>query len=168
MGRQADGRTEPPWERPPRRQADIQAPIPGLNTRLTALDDDLDTTLRAALVGVAPLNRESGTLRGSRTIWGGRAPVRATLYMSPLVAGRYNPVLKAFYDRLRAAGKVAKGALTACRRTRLTSLNAMVKHQTPWQLQEVSVDSRRSPLTNKTVAPLVPRSGFQARLTRER
>jgi transposase len=60
--------------------------------------------------------------------------------MSTLVAVRYNPVLKAFYDRLRAAGKVAKMALTACMRKLLTILNAMVKHHTPWQLQEVSVD----------------------------
>jgi transposase len=66
-----------------------------------------------ALVGGAPFNRDRGTLRGSRTIWGGRAPVRATVYMSSLVAVRYNPVLKAFDDRLRAAGTPAKVALTA-------------------------------------------------------
>jgi transposase len=62
--------------------------------------------------------------------------VRATLYMSTLVAVRYNPVLKAFYQRLRAAGKLAKVALIACMRKLLTILNAMVKHQTPWQSQE--------------------------------
>ncbi len=191
---------------PPRLQADIQAHITWRNTRLTALDDDLDTTRRArpvgrereellrrvpgmgpvcartrrldlpewgtlsrqrraALVGVAPLNRERGTLRGSRTIWGGRAPVRATLSMRTRVAVRDNPVRKAFYDRLRAAGKGAKVALTACMRTRRTILNAMVNHQTPWHLQEVSVDERRTPLTNTTVAPLLPRSGFRWRLT---
>jgi transposase len=94
----------------------------------------------AALVGVAPFNRDSGTLRGSRTIWGGRSHVRATLYMSALVAVRYNPVLKAFYNRLRAAGKVAKVALTACMRKLLTILNAMMKYHTPWQPQEVSAD----------------------------
>ena len=96
----------------------------------------------AALVGVAPLNRDRGTLRGSRTIWGGgRAPVRATLYMSTLVAVRYNPVLRSgCSNRLRAAGKVAKVALTACMRKLLTILNAMVKHHTPWQPQEVAVD----------------------------
>ena len=166
---------------PPRLQTDIQAHITGLNTRLTALDDNLDTTLRAspvwrereellrsvpgmgpvctrtlrldlpelgtlsrqrlaALVGVAPFNRDSGTLRGSRTIWGGRSHVRATLYMSALVAVRYNPVLKAFDNRLRAAGKVAKVALTACMRKLLTILNAMMKYHTPWQPQEVSAD----------------------------
>jgi transposase len=87
----------------------------------------------AALVGVAPRNRESGTLRGQRTVWGGRAHVRAALYMSTLVAVRYNPVLQTFYDRLRRAGKAPKVALTACRRKLLTILNAMVKHRTPWQ-----------------------------------
>jgi transposase len=165
---------------PPRLQTDIQAHISWLNTRLAALDDDLDTTLRAspvwrereellrsvpgigpvgtrtlvldrpelgtlsrqrlaALVGVAPLHRDRGTRRGSRTIWGGRAPVRATLYMSTLVAVRDNPVLQAFYERLRAKGKAAKLALTACMRKLLTILNAMVTHQTPWQPREGSI-----------------------------
>ena len=91
----------------------------------------------AALVGVAPLNRDSGTLRGHRTIWGGRAHVRATLHMGTLVAVRYNPVLKAFYERLCRAGKVKKVALIACMRKLLTILNAMVKHQKPWHVQEV-------------------------------
>jgi transposase len=93
----------------------------------------------AALVGVAPVNRDSGTLRGSRTIWGGRAHVRATLSMSTLVAVRYNPVLKVFYERLRAKGKAAKVALTACMRKLLTILNAMAKHQKPWHVQEVPI-----------------------------
>jgi transposase len=91
----------------------------------------------AALVGVAPLHCDSGTFRGSRTIWGGRAHVRATLYMSALVAVRYHPVLKKFYEHLRAAGKPAKVALTACMRKLLTILNALVKHHIPWQPQEV-------------------------------
>jgi hypothetical protein len=86
--------------------------------------------------------------------------------MSTLVAVRYTPVLQAFYDRLRAAGKVAKVALTACMRKLLTILNAMVKHHTPWQPQEVSVNEGQSPLTNKTVAPLLRRCGFQRRLKR--
>jgi len=88
------------------------------------------------LVGLAPFHRGSGTLRGARTIWGGRAQVRTALYMSTLVAVRYNPVLKAFYQRLRAAGKLAKVAVIACMRKLLTILNAMMKHQTPWQPQE--------------------------------
>jgi transposase len=91
----------------------------------------------AALVGGAPLNCDSGTLRGRRTIWGGRAHVRTVLYMGTLVATRYNPRIKAFYERLLAAGKVKKVALTACMHKFLTILNAMLKHRTPWQSQEV-------------------------------
>jgi transposase len=86
----------------------------------------------AALVGVAPLNRDSGTLRGRRRVWGGRAHVRAALYMSALVATRYNPVVRAFYQRLCAAGKAKKVALTACMRKLLTMLNAMIKYRSPW------------------------------------
>ena len=91
----------------------------------------------AAWVGVAPLNGDSGTLRGRRTIWGGRAHVRTVFYMGTLVATRFHPRIKAFYERLLAAGKVKKVALTACRRKFLTILNAMLKHRTPWQVQEV-------------------------------
>jgi transposase len=87
----------------------------------------------AALIGVAPLNSDSGTLRGKRVVWGGRAHVRAVLSMSTLSAVRHNPVLKAFYERLRAAGKAAKVALTASMRKLLTILNAMIKHRTRWQ-----------------------------------
>ena len=87
----------------------------------------------SALVGVAPLNRDSGTLRGHRTIWGGRAHVRAALYMAALVAVRHNPVIRTFYERLRQAGKPAKVALTACMRKLLTILNAMLKHKQPWR-----------------------------------
>jgi transposase len=86
----------------------------------------------AALIGVAPFNYDSGALRGKRAVWGGRAHVRAVLYMSTLAAVRHNPVLKAFYERLRAVGKAPKVALTACMRKRLTMLNAMLKHRTPW------------------------------------
>lgn len=91
----------------------------------------------AVLVGVAPLNCDSGTLRGRRTIWGGRAHVRTVLYMGTLVATRDNPRIKAFDERLLAAGKVKKVALTACMHKFLTILNAMLKHRTPWQSQEV-------------------------------
>ncbi len=86
----------------------------------------------AALVGVAPFNRDSGTLRGKRTVWGGRAQVRAVLYMATLVATCRNPVIRAFYQRLCAAGKPKKVALTACMRKLLVILNAMVKHHRSW------------------------------------
>jgi transposase len=86
----------------------------------------------AALVGVAPLNRDSGTLRGKRLVYGGRAPVRAVLYMAALVASKCNPVIRAFYLRLRAAGKPAKLALTACMRKLLTILNAIARSGIPW------------------------------------
>jgi transposase len=86
----------------------------------------------AALIGVAPLNRDSGQYQGKRTVWGGRAHVRAVLYMATLAATRRNPVIQAFYDRLLQAGKPKKVALTACMRKLLTILNAMVRHQTPW------------------------------------
>lgn len=87
----------------------------------------------AALVGVAPLNRDSGTLRGKRLVYGGRAPVRAALYMAALVASKWNPVIRAFYQRLRRAGKPAKVALTACMRKLLVILNAMVRSGATWQ-----------------------------------
>jgi transposase len=96
---------------------------------------DLNRQEIAALVGVAPFNRDSGTWRGRRTIWGGRATVRAVLYMSTLVATRHNPVIREFYERLLAAGKATKVALTACMRKLLTILNAMVKNQQRWQLR---------------------------------
>jgi transposase len=86
----------------------------------------------AALVGIAPLNRDSGTFRGRRGIWGGRATVRAALYMAALVASRRNSVIRAFYKRLRDAGKAPKVALVACMRKLLTILNAMIKHKTRW------------------------------------
>ena len=87
----------------------------------------------AALVGVAPLARDSGTLRGTRVIWGGRAPVRAVLYMGALVAAHRNPVIRAFYRRLLALGKPKKVALVACMRKLLTILNAMMRTNTRWQ-----------------------------------
>ena len=86
----------------------------------------------AALVGVAPSNRDSGQMRGKRSVWGGRARVRAVLYMGALVGSRYNPVLQSLYQRLLTAGKPKKVALTACMRKLLTILNAMVKSGQPW------------------------------------
>jgi transposase len=88
----------------------------------------------AALVGVAPLARDSGTLKGKRLVWGGRAPVRAVLYMAALVATQRNPIIRDFYQRLLAAGKPKKLALTACMRKLLTILNAMMRTQTTWRV----------------------------------
>jgi transposase len=87
----------------------------------------------AALVGVAPLARDSGTVRGKRLVWGGRAPVRAVLYMGALVATRRNTAIRAFYARLVTAGKPKKVALIACMRKLLTFLNAMMRTNTTWQ-----------------------------------
>ena len=87
----------------------------------------------AALVGVAPLARDSGKRRGKRMVWGGRAPVRAALYMAALVATRHNPVIQAFYQRLVSVGKPKKVALTACMRKLLTILNVMMKTNTDWK-----------------------------------
>jgi transposase len=95
----------------------------------------------AALVGVAPFNRDSGTLRGKRSTWGGRAPIRRVLYMAALVAARCNPVIRAFYTRLVTAGKPKKVALTACMRKLLVSLNAMVRDRREWGTQTALQDS---------------------------
>ena len=103
----------------------VLAELPELGT--------LDRRAIAALVGVAPLNRDSGAWRGTRRIEGGRGHVRAVLYMAAVTAARCNPVIRAFYQRLRAAGKTVKVALTACMRKVLTILNAIMKHKTPWQ-----------------------------------
>jgi transposase len=133
-------RATPVW----RAREELRRSVPGLGpvcARTLVLDlpalGMLSRQRLAALVGVAPLKRESGTLRGSRTIWGGRAQVRATLDMSTLVAVRDTPGLKAFSDHLRAKGKAAKVALPAGMRNVLTSLNAMVKHQQRWPPREV-------------------------------
>ncbi len=86
----------------------------------------------SALVGMVPVNRDSGTMRGRRTIFGGRAGVRTALYMAALVATRFNPVIKVFYMRLLAAGKPKKVALVACIRKLLTILNAMLRKNEEW------------------------------------
>jgi len=93
----------------------------------------LDRKKIAALAGVAPLNNDSGTKRGRRTVWGGRAAVRGPLYMAALVATRFNPTIRKLYHRLLSAGKLKKIALIACMRKLLTILNAMLKHRTPWR-----------------------------------
>ena len=120
-------------------QEDLLQSVPGIGPitarTLLALLPELGTLDRravAALVGVAPFNRDSGTWRGARTIAGGRATVRHTLYMAALVASRHNPPLTAFYQRLRAAGKAPKVALVAVMRKLLTILNAMLRHQQSW------------------------------------
>ena len=87
----------------------------------------------ACLIGVAPLNRDSGRFKGRRMIWGGRAQVRAVLYMSTLSAIRFNPIIRQFYQRLKEAGKCFKVAMVACMRKLLVILNAMVRNQTKWR-----------------------------------
>jgi transposase len=131
-----------------RERDDLLRNVPGVGPilSLTLLADlpELGTLSHkplAALVGVAPLNRDSGTARGKRLIWGGRARVRSALSMSALSAVRYNPILRAFWTRLREQGKPKKVALVACMHkllTILTILNAMLKHHSPWQLARVA------------------------------
>lgn len=128
-------RQSPIW----RENEDLLRSVPGMGpvisrTLLAELPElgRLNRKQIAALVGVAPLNRDSGTLRGRRSIWGGRATVRAALYMGALVASRRNAMIQTFYRRLRNAGKAPKVALVACMRKLLTILNAMIKHKTHW------------------------------------
>lgn len=108
---------------------------PTLSATLISQLPELGTLNRrqiAALVGVAPLNRDSGIWHGRRTVWGGRANVRSVLYMATLAATRFNPVIRSFYLRLCSAGKRKKVALTACMRKLLTILNSMLMHHVPW------------------------------------
>ena len=128
-------RQSPIW----RENEDLLRSVPGIGpvtsrTLLAELPElgRLNRKQIAALVGIAPLNRDSGIMRGRRSIWGGRATVRAALYMAALVASRRNAVIRTFYRRLRNAGKAPKVALVACMRKLLTILNAMVKHKTRW------------------------------------
>ncbi len=125
-----------------RAKAELLTSVPGVGqvTTLTLLATlpelgQLSRHQIAALVGVAPMNRDSGTMRGKRMVWGGRAPVRAVLYMATLVGIKHNPVLRAFYARLRAAGKPFKVAATACMRKLLTILNAMLTHNRRWNAE---------------------------------
>lgn len=128
-------RTSDAW----RDKDDLLKAIPGVGSltraTLVALLPELGTLTRrqiAALVGVAPFNRDSGKHQGDRVIWGGRAQVRRTLYMAAVSAMRCNPVIRAFYKHLRSQGKPAKVALTACMRKLLVIMNAMLKHHSPW------------------------------------
>jgi len=129
-------RQSPVWREKDQLLRSVPGIGPVLATTLLANLPELGTLTHkqiAALVGVAPLNRDSGTLRGKRTVWGGRAPVRAALDMAALAAARFNPVIRAFYQRLCAAGKAKKVALVACMRKLLTIVNAMLEQQTPWR-----------------------------------
>jgi transposase len=127
--------SSPVW----REREDLLRSIPGIGpitaaTLLSQLPElgQLDRKAIAKLVGVAPLNHDSGTLRGQRRIWGGRSAVRAVLYMAALVATRHNPLIRAFYQRLRSAGKAPKVALIACMHKLLLLCNAVVRSHTPW------------------------------------
>jgi transposase len=129
-------RKSPVW----REKDDLLRSVPGVGqvlsvSLITGLPElgSLSRRQIAALVGVAPLNRDSGLFRGKRTIWGGRAYIRAVLYMATLSASRFNPPICGFYRRLIEAGKKPKVALTACMRKLLSILNAIVKNRTPWQ-----------------------------------
>lgn len=129
-------RQSPIW----REQEDLLKSVPGIGsvisrTMLAELPElgNLNRKQIAALVGVAPLNWDSGLMRGRRVIWGGRAHVRTALYMGALTASRRNPVIRDFYKRLRAAGKKPNVALVACMRKLLVILNAILKHRVPWR-----------------------------------
>ena len=125
----------PAW----RQQAQLLRAVPGVGpvvcrTLLADLPElgHLNRRQIAALVGGAPHAADSGLLRGKRVVWGGRAPVRATLYMGTMVAARHNPAIRAFYRRLVGAGKPKKLALTACMRKLLTILNVIVRTNVAW------------------------------------
>jgi transposase len=128
-------RQSPVWRAKDNLLQSVKGVGPVLSTTLLVELPELGTLDRkqiAALVGVAPFARDSGTLRGKRTCWGGRASVRAVLYMSALVATRFNPVLCTLYKRLLAAGKLKKVALVACMRKLLVILNALLRDQRRW------------------------------------
>lgn len=128
-------RSSPVW----REKDELLQTVPGIgptisHVLLAHLPElgELNRQKIAMLVGLAPLNRDSGQSHGRRRCWGGRAPVRSALYMAALVASRHNPVIRDFYQRLRQAGKEPKVALIACARKLLVILNAMLKTQQPW------------------------------------
>ncbi len=128
-------RESPVW----REKDDLLRSVPGVGPTLSATLlaelpelEHLDRRKLAALVGVAPLNRDSGTLRGIRTVWGGRSAIRKTLYMATLSATRSNPAIRGFYGRLVTAGKPKKVALTACMRKLLAIVGAVLRNRSPW------------------------------------
>ena len=125
----------PEW----RERANLLSSVPGVGPVLCATViarlpelGELNRKEIAALAGLAPFNRESGTLRGKRTVWGGRRQLRSVLYMAALSAIRVNPMIRVFYQRLVEAGKPKKVAITACMRKLLTLLNSMAKYDRPW------------------------------------
>ena len=129
-------RKSPVWQA----DAELLVSVPGIGpaTSRTLIADlpelgRLDRRKIAALVGVAPINRDSGTMRGRRSIAGGRPAVRTALFMAAMVASRKNPVIAPYYAKLRAAGKTAKQALTACIRKLVVILNAILRDRKPWQ-----------------------------------
>jgi len=129
-------RDSPAWQA----DADLLASVPGigpvtLRTLIAELPElgRLDRRKIAALVGVAPINRDSGAMRGRRSIAGGRPAVRTALFMAALVASRKNPIIAPYYAKLRAAGKTGKQALTACIRKLVVILNAILRDRKPWQ-----------------------------------
>ena len=128
-------RSSPLWQH----KAEIMQSIPGVGrvtaTSLLADVPEIGTLNRreiSALIGVCPYSRDSGKSRGRRSIWGGRARVRAVLYMAALVATRHNPVILAFYQKLVGAGKPKKVAIVACMRKLLVTINTMLKTDTTW------------------------------------
>ena len=132
-------RASPAW----RETEDLLTSVPGIGpvtarTLIAELPElgRLDRRKLAALVGVAPFNRDSGTWRGHRIIGGGRTSVRNALYMAALVATRYNPLVKTNYQRLVARGRPKKVAIIACLRQLLTILNAIVRDAKPWAVQK--------------------------------
>jgi transposase len=129
-----------------REKDELLQSVPGVGPNLSATIlaelpelGNLNRKQLAALVGVAPLNRDSGKMRGKRTCWGGRATVRTAFYMSALTATRWNPIIRQFYIRLLAAGKTKKVALTACTRKLLTILNMMLKNHTRWNYEVTQI-----------------------------
>jgi len=131
-------RSSPVW----REKDDILCSVPGVGEQLSlallSQLPELGTLNRrqvAALVGAAPFNRDSGTLRGKGRIWGGRSLLRVVLYMAAMIASRSNPVIRDFYQRLLAAGKPKKVAFTACMRKLLVILNSSVKRRSPWSAE---------------------------------
>ena len=143
-------RNTPLW----RERDELLRSVPGVgkvlsSTLLTQLPElgMLNRKQIAALAGLAPFNRDSGSMRGRRCIWGGRAQVRRVLYMATVAGVRSNPAIRTFYLRLRANGKHAKPALIACMRKFLVILNAMLHHKTHWQTPALaSPTSSFSPL----------------------